>query len=220
MKDSHKTIVDSIRSEATISRLYNLAIEGLEIGADGWYAEGLEEVKALAKSIGGTVADWSLLLSVYSPRCSVSRAARMALSHYLEPDVKPSGAMAQIYRTAVKYRPLGYLNGQKTENFRRAILTGGNDNENSDFVFDTHMAKAFEVDQSIGYRKWCHGSMIETLNDVSKMLVDNLGVSLTVDQLQATIWGGQLIASGLDVSKRNLIPEDVSDFAKSYGVTV
>ena len=198
-------IVGGVRSESMIQKIYKLALEGYDNGCHDWYFEGLQEVKALANSRGGTIEDWAFLLSVYSPRVSVSRAARLALQHFQNPNVKPSGAMEKIYQTAIKYRDRGFMNGKKTEAFRKAILSGGGCNS---LVLDVHMAKALEVDQSAMYRVWLYEHIEATILDVQSRLIDD-GIELTVSQLQAAIWGGQLLSIGWDISKRALVPSDV-----------
>ena len=201
----HAQTIGHVTSDSMLAKIYNLAIVGIDNGCEGWYQTGLADVHAITEVHGGTVADWAFLLSVYSPRVSVSRAARLALMHYQNPDVRPAGSMSAVYRTAAKYRERSFLNGLKTENFRRAILSGG---FSDDLVLDVHMANALEIDQSTMYRKWIYQHIENLFRSVQSMLADD-GIELTIAQLQAAVWGGQVLATGGKLDVRGLVPADV-----------
>jgi len=205
LNKDHASIIGGVLSESMRDKIFNLAMVGIDNGCQDWYQTGLSDVHAMAAVHGGTIEDWAFLLSVYSPRVSVSRAARLSLMHFRNPDVRPSGSMAAVYRTAVKYRGRGFLNGKKTENFRRAILSGG---FSDDLVLDIHMANALEVEQSALYRKWLYQPIEDLFYDVRSMLND-VGIELTIAQLQASVWGGQVLASGGNLDVRGLVPADV-----------
>ena len=157
-KLNREWIVERIESIETFSRLLDLAYDGIDVGAEEWYAEGFKDVERLAKKHNVTTDMASYALSVFSPRCSVSRASRLADAWLSNPNEKPAGCMGSVYATAMKYRDELRLNGPKTNAFLNSIKTAGmSDCVESSLCLDTHMVNAIGCGMTVPdceYRKF------------------------------------------------------------------
>ncbi len=181
--------------------LSGLVRTGIELGGVHWYRDGLADCHIVANRLGVDVDLVVYAVSVYSPRVSVSRAARLGVEWIKNPDVKPAGCLTQVYKTANKYRDRGYLNGPKTESFRRSILSGG---KTDAICLDVHMARILNGgDQSTLYRK-------DNFQRISKQ-IRRLGYKFNLSnaEIQASLWCGYIDHLGLSNSKRRLVPNDV-----------
>ncbi len=181
--------------------LSGLVRSGINLGGVNWYRDGLNDCKIVANRLGVDVELVVYAVAVFSPRVSVSRACRLAVSWVAEPDVKPSGCLGQVYATANRYKERGYLNGPKTEAFRKSILFGG---KTDAICLDVHMARILNGgNQSTLYRK-------DNFDRISKQ-IRRLGYkfNLANAEVQAALWCGYIEHLGLSNDKRRLIPNDV-----------
>ncbi len=181
--------------------LSGLIRTGLELDGHNWYRDGLNDCDVVANRLGVELERVVYAVSVFSPRVSVSRSARISLRWLRNPEVKPDGCMQQVYKTAMRYADRGYLNGPKTENFRRSILSGGN----SDAIcLDIHMARILNGgDQATLYRK-------DNFERISKQFYRlSRKFNLPNAKIQSALWVGYIDHLGQSNSKRRLIPNDV-----------
>ena len=139
-------------------------------------------------------------LAVFSPRVSVSRAARMAVEFCKNPQQRPHGCMNSVYKTALRYIDTMELNGKKTENFRRSILAAG---KSDALCLDIWMAKLFNVEQSKLYNKSVYPKIRRTMQRTANKL------NLSMSECQAAVWTGYVDSVGYSNEKRRLIPDDV-----------
>ncbi len=76
--------------------LSGLVRKGLQLEGQNWYRDGLSDCTVVANRLGVDVERVVYAVSVFSPRVSVSRAARLAVQWIMDPESKPAGCMTQV----------------------------------------------------------------------------------------------------------------------------
>ena len=199
-------ILENLNSQRMLEKVKKLAVLGRHNGGHLWYRDGLADLTGMVENLSGyDVDDMAFLLACYSPRVSVSRACRLAVMHWHDDSVKPSGAMSQIYATALKYRDRGFLNGKKTEAFRQAIVSGGKTDDDSALCLDVHMAKVLEIDQKYLYQIWNHPTVLALFRRAQFEMIENYSLA----EFQAAVWCGYILELGHSVLKRDLVPAEL-----------
>ena len=180
--------------------IIELARKGMKLGGHRWYRDGYNDAVTVANRLGVDVDLFIYALAVFSPRVSVSRAARLAVEFCKNPQKRPDGCMNSVYKTALKYIETLELNGPKTESFRRSIASAG---KADCLCLDTWMSKVFGVEQSKLYNKAVYPKIEKTM----KRAANKLGLSMA--ECQAAVWCGYVDHVGHSNEKRRLIPDDV-----------
>ncbi len=158
-------------------------IELITLGADlrQWYPQAQKEIETVCKLERWNVEYFTGLIAACSPRVSVRRSIRQAL--LFQAQKQYFNNFPSTIRVCVdKWGSQGVLSGQKIEAFRKALL-----GDESAIVVDTHICKAFRIDQKSLARK----NVLTAVCDRIKRLAD-ITKSKPRDT-QAMLWGGAFL---------------------------
>jgi hypothetical protein len=170
---------------ASVARLQRLA----EAGADHrhWYTLAREDICDVAQQKGWDPNRFIDVLALTSPRTSVRRNIRVAMS-YMHDRTLPTDVIRSTHAALKYYEETGLIRGRKTSKFAAALR--GNLNA---IVLDTWMAVAMEIDQPLFSRKWVERYAKEQV----RFVADLLGVMPA--EAQAMIWAGTVREVGRNV---------------------
>ena len=171
---------------ASVDTLEKLALAGAD-GA-GWYDYAHGQVRAGAALLGVAPRRLADLLAVFSPRVTVKRSIRLAVTYARTGEV-PYGVLQPTRLALDVYERTGRIRGPKTEPFARA-LTGDADA----VTLDVWMAKAFGVDQSLFSAKGIHDRCRRRVESTARRL------GWTPAEVQAAVWTATVRRSGRKVN--------------------
>jgi len=127
-------------------KLCRLAQENLHEAKD-WYAMAEAEVRVICELENWNHRNFTGILSVTSPRCSVRRNIRVALEY-----VGNGHVMDNVFRTVRRSIEMwvqdDIIQGPKTSAFFAALM-----GDKNAVVLDTHMANLFGVEQTFAFRR-------------------------------------------------------------------
>lgn len=162
----------------SIAELKAIAADNLD--GQNWYTLAQSEIRVICQLENWRVEQFTGILSVTSPRCSVRRNVRIALQ-YCGTGRILNNVMRSVRRSIEIFNDSGEIRGPKTSTFNRALL-----GDASAVVLDSHMANLFEVRQSIAFRR--KGD----IKHWSKIVADIAAeIDLTPSACQACLWYGQ-----------------------------
>jgi len=181
----------------TLKTLLKQVDDGRSFGLN-WYARAYVDCDTMADKLNVSTELFVYAAAVFSPRVQVSRSINMAIEWLKDPEIKPAGCMANVYNTAMKYRDTLQLNGPKTENFRRSILSAGMDDS---LCIDVWACRALGVEQSKAYNVGQYAKIRRLFNRAS------VKTGLTLPQLQACQWYSSMVKAGRNPNGVNLISQ-------------
>lgn len=155
-------------------------IELITLGADlrQWYPQAQTEIETVCRLENWDIEYFTGLLAACSPRISVRRSIRQALLYQTGKRYFPNFP-STIRACVEKWNSQRILTGQKIEAFRKALL-----GDQSSIVVDTHICKAFNIEQKQLARK----STLSSVCNRITTLADR--VSCNPRDTQAMLWGG------------------------------
>jgi hypothetical protein len=170
---------------ASVARLQQLA----EAGRDhqDWYFKAAEDIVLVCRDQGWDASRFIDVLALTSPRTSVRRNIRVAMS-YMRDRSLPTDVIAATRAALAHYEATGVIRGLKTSEFAKALRGDLNA-----IVLDTWMAVAMQVDQNLYSRVWVQRYAKEQV----RFVADLLGVMPA--QAQAMIWAGTVREVGRNV---------------------
>jgi hypothetical protein len=143
MNFESKYITDLTPSYRTLCRL---ASENLHEARDG-YSMAEAEVRVICELEGWSHKNFTGILSVTSPRCSVRRNIRIALE-YVGNGIVLQNVFKTVRRSIEICDQDNIINGPKTSAFYAALM-----GDKNAVVLDTHMADLFGVEQKYAFRR-------------------------------------------------------------------
>ena len=180
---------------ASVETLVSLAREG----ADGrrWYQHAADQVERAAAVLNVEPARLADLLSLFSPRVSVKRSIRFAIT-YIERGRFVHGCMESVRAAVRHYETTGDIRGPKTEPFARAIY-----GDLSAVVLDVWMARAFGIEQRLFDR---HGVHYECSRRVA-LAAKRLGWAPA--EAQAAIWTAAVRRAGRNPAPFSIVADQL-----------
>jgi hypothetical protein len=169
----------------SIARLQALA----EAGKDHrhWYTLAREDIVDVSALKGWEPNIFIDVLALTSPRTSVRRNIRVAMS-YMHDKQLPTDVIRSTHAALKHWEETGVIRGRKTSKFAMALK--GNMNA---IVLDTWMAVAMQIDQPLFTRRWVERYAQEQV----RFIADLLGVMPA--EAQAMIWAGTVREVGRNV---------------------
>jgi hypothetical protein len=164
---SYRTIVKHCRKYATIGR-----------GHADWYRVARDILGRVAAYRGWDYGTWVDVVSVCSPRLSVTRNLRVAY-RAMDGSELPDDVIRSTRAALAHYRTTGKIRGPKTSRFARVLR--GADNV---VVVDTWMARALSVDDRKARSRTCQMLAERVIGRVAK----DHGCCLS--DAQAMVWAG------------------------------
>jgi len=163
--------------------LDNLIESGRTIGKI-WYSQAEGELYQVAYENGWNPEDFAGIIAVTSPKVSVRRNIRQALeimgnSRYFD------SVLSNVVSSVEHYVVTGVIRGRKTSAFRDALL-----GDQTALVLDSHMSNVFRIPQATIFRKDNYSKILRVIVRLSRRH------KLTISQTQASLWCGQLQATG------------------------
>lgn len=143
MKFDPKFTSDATPSYRTLCRL---AQENL-CAAQDWYALAEAEVRVICELENWDRQNFTGILSVTSPRCSVRRNIRIALE-YVGNGKLLDNVFKSVRRSIEIWNEQHVIKGPKTSAFFAALM-----GDKNAVVLDTHMANLFGVEQKFAFRR-------------------------------------------------------------------
>lgn len=175
------------------SQLKNLAQLGA--GHRDWYTKAHREILFTAPILSTTPFHLASLLSIFSPRCSVTRSIRRTI-HYLQTSTFTPDTPRSTRAALSHYLSTTEIRGPKTHAYRDALL-----GYKAPLVLDTWMAKALNMPQRSFSTFAGRGHAYRLISPIA----DSLGWSIT--ETQAAIWAGTLISHNRVPTPLSLVPE-------------
>jgi hypothetical protein len=133
-------------STPSYRKLCHLASEHLHEAKD-WYARAEAEVRVICELENWDRKNFTGVLSVTSPRCSVRRNIRIALEHVGNRRLFDN-VFKSVRRSIEMWDQDRVIKGPKTSAFFAALMGDANA-----VVLDTHMANLFGVEQTFAFRR-------------------------------------------------------------------
>jgi hypothetical protein len=180
----------SIASVATLVKLAKLGEDG-----KGWYKHAKLEIEGAAFILDCDPKRFADILSLLSPRVSVTRNIRFAVK-YLETGEHAHDVMRLIRSSVAHYEKTGEIRGPKTGPFASALL--GNTEA---IVLDTWMAVAFGFDQDEFRRKPVASECCKRIRKAAKIL------GWAPCEVQAAVWVATVRKAGRHATAFNVIKE-------------
>ena len=183
----------TIPKMSSVATLVTLAESGRE--SRTWYPDARKQIIAGAVILDIAPGRFADLLSLFSPRVSVTRSVRFAVHYARTGQYKPD--IIRPVRAAVgHYELTGRIRGPKTSAFAR-VLRG----DDSAIVLDVWMAVALGVDQKRLSAKCVYSACSERIARSAKLL------GWTNAETQASIWGAVVSKNRRTVPSLFILPE-------------